>query len=224
MSSYLRKALVLIFAVLFVVAPVFEEMAQAHNRHSGNLRRLAANFRGFEGIASELQTIAPPSGTPTPGSGGAVIYQKTLYIPRDINVLFATVTAGANSHDGARLMMTCLIDGVPCNPGQIASGAPAGWVVLQRYADYNRFFTGFFTGDGGGAAGDLHNNSINYTWCTKLSKSWKWKPRTITIKLASFNLHGTILPFVTLEGVHFFIDGARLRGPNACTVDTTPRP
>jgi len=226
-----RKALVFVLASLFALAPVVEvAQADRDDDHKGVLRRLVANFRGFEGIGSELATILPPSGTP-PGNGGQVIYEKSIYVDDDMNVLFVTVSGTANVHDGARLLMTCLIDDIACNPGALPgfSSLP-GWVPLQRYENYNLYYAPIspsvlFRGDGQGSAGDLHMNSLNYTWCTPIKKKkGHSSTHTIKIKIASFNVNGVGLPLVDLEGTHFFIDGAKLRKKNACKVDDTPVP
>lgn len=225
LTLYLTRIEILATLIVLVLAPIF---AAAQANDDGRFVRLTANFRGFEGISSEITTNTPPSASPSPGSGGILIYKKSVYVTGGINVLFVTVTATADVHDGAQLLMSCLVDGVACNPGSNPNGAPAGWVILKRYENYNRYFNspvGGFGGDGGGGAGDLHDNSLHYTWCKKIARK-KNKGEddgqivTVQIKMAAGDVNGTASP-VNLEAVHFFIDGANLRGSNACTLDTT---
>lgn len=224
MSRYVGQTLVLVFVVAFVLAPV-AQVAQAWD--GSDLHRFAANFRGFA-AGDEISTLVAASGTPTPGSGGIVIYNKTIFVPEHINVLFVTVSGTGDAHNGARILLSCLVDDVPCNPGKIPNGAPDGWVTVQRHKDYNLNYTNSgttFNGDGTGGAGDLHDNSVYYTWCSKIkNKHEDGAVHNIKIKLGSQNVEDTTFPLVSLEAVHFFIDGARLRGKNACKLDTTPIP
>lgn len=118
-------------------------------------------------------------------------------------------------------MLACLVDGVACNPGpDPVGGAPNGWFTALRFKDYNNNALPIpFGGDGGGGAGDLHDNNITYTWCTP----FETKPGThnVQVKLASSPGPGDSQVqannVVFLEAVHFYIDGARIAGTNRCT-------
>lgn len=217
MNGYMRTMLVLIVLGVFVLAPV-SQVAQAGGE--GGLRRLAANFRGFN--LNEIVTGASASGTP-PASGGIVIYSKSLYVPEDINVLFVTVAGTSDQHNGAQLYLTCLLDGVACNGGSLSDGAFAGWIPLQRHRNYNLSYTGAgFHGDGGGGAGDLHDNGFYYTWCTKIKTSEEeGATHNVKVKLAAFDIDASHAPLANVEAIHFFVDGAELHGSNACTEDKT---
>ena len=206
------------FAGLICLSILFPLDAQAQN--SGYIRRYAANFAAF---GEEITTALPPA---PGGAGGAVIYNKNFFTADDINTLYVTISGTSDAHFGARLMISCLVDGNPCNPGPGTAGindAPAGWVNVRRLINYNNYFTGFYFGDGGGGAGDAHDNAMGYTWCTPFNGP----PGThnVQIKMASAPSPdtGSSGANVFIEQVHFFIDGARVAktngGTNVCTED-----
>jgi hypothetical protein len=187
-------------------------------QNTGHVRRYAANFTAF---GFEISTTLPPSGTP-PASGGLIIYNKNFFVADDINTLYVTISATGDDHNGARLMLACKVDGNACQPGagNPAGGAPNGWHTALRMKDYNNNYLGVpFGGDGGGGAGDVHDNHVMYTWCTP----FETKPgsHNVQVKLASSPGPGDPLSFgapVFLEAVHFYIDGARVaNADDRCT-------
>lgn len=190
--------------------------------NSGYVRRYAANFTTW-GTPAEIETDLPPSGTPA-ASGGLLIYNKNFFTAADINTLYVTISATGDAHDGRRLMLACLVDGVACNSGSNpVGGAPAGWVTLLRLDNYNSDYSGpGDSGDGGGGAGDVHDNNITYTWCVPFETNPG--SHNVQIRLASGVSPDADDPavnnFVFLEGVYFFIDGSRIAdAANACTRD-----
>jgi len=213
-----RKTVVCGF-LLLVMLPL-EVLAQ----NTGYVRRYAANFTAF---GNEVSTNLPPSGTP-PASGGLIIYNKNFFVADDINTLYVTISATGDDHNGARLQLACKVDGNACNPGpNPVGGAPNGWFTALRMKDYNLNYLGApFFGDGGGGAGDLHDNNITYTWCMPFEA--KPGSHNVQVKLASSPVlsepRSAGAP-VFLEAVHFFIDGARVaNADDRCTknaVDTT---
>ncbi len=224
MKGSLQKTLVCALSTLFVLAPI-SQVARAGG--GGVLRRLAANTRGYT-PGTEISTILGPF-TDTPAADGVVIFDRSIYVPRDINVLFITISATADTHHGARLLVSCLVDDVACNPGKLSNGAPAGWVPVQRHKNYNLNYATSgtaFNGDGQGGAGDLHDNSIYATWCKEIPKKPKHHdddddddgaPHNIKIKFGAREVeHTDPPPPVFMEAVNFIVDGARLRGMNAC--------
>lgn len=143
----------------------------------------------------------------------------------DVNVIYVTISATGDTHSGARSQFTALLNDSACNPGpNPVGGALPGWVTLQRHKNYNLNYviTALFAGDGGGGAGDLHDNSITYTWCCRKAPSEGLQ--NVKVKMASGNVDGAADPRVFVEGVHFYIDGSQVRGADACVADTTPLP
>ncbi|MFL6260341.1 MAG: hypothetical protein ACJ76Y_11565 [Thermoanaerobaculia bacterium] len=128
------------------------------------------------------------------GSGGIVVYTKSFSVPSDQRTLFVTLSTTGDGHGGAVHWYTATVNGRVCNQGDDgASGAPAGWIPLQKAAD----------------DADLHDNSIYYTWCCHDNV----KPgavNTVEIKLASS------IPSqpVWMERSHFYIDSV---STNLCT-------
>jgi hypothetical protein len=207
-SNVLALAIVAGLMTLFIwlFLPSFAESASS-NGNSGYVRRYAANFTAY---GFELVTTAAPLPN---GQGGTVIYNKNFFVADDINTLYVTISATGDTHFGARLQLACLIDGDPCNPGagNPAGGAPTGWFTAKRFANYNLYYTGVgFGGDGGGAAGDVHDNSIHKTWCTPFET--KAGTHNVQIRMASNASPdaGSAGAQVFMEAVDFTIDGARV--------------
>lgn len=211
MNRYMK--LVLGLATFALLAAASDVVAQ----NSGYIRRFAANTRTF-GTPAEIFTNLPPLPA---AQGGLVIYDKSFFTADDINVLYVTISATGDGHFGARSQFACLLDDVACNPGpNPVGGSPTGWVTLLRHRNYNTDYTGpGFAGDGGGGAGDLHDNGIHYTWCTRIEGAGV---HNVKVKMASSPADGVVAD-VFIEAVHFYIDGSRIGGPDRCT-DTTPAP
>jgi hypothetical protein len=181
--------------------------AVSSNGNSGYLRRYAANFTAY---GFEIATNTPPAAN---GLGGTIIYNKNFFTADDINTLYVTVSTTGDDHGGARLQMSCRVDGNPCNPGaNPVGGAPSGWITLQRHDNYNDNYVGpGYGGDGGGGAGDMHDNSINKVWCTPFET--KAGTHNVQIRMASSPVPGDPTSagnVVFIEGADFQIDGARV--------------
>jgi len=167
----------------------------------------------------ELVTSNPPL---EGGEGGLVIYEKTMFIDASHNTAFVTISATGDAHGGARSEFTALIDGVVCNPGgNPVGGSPPGWVTLQRHADYNVYgLAPGYLGDGGGGAGDVHDNSIYYTWCCKLPPppaDTTGRLITATVKMASGDPPGLESGGpVFIEAAHFYVDVNKIKEENQC--------
>ena len=131
-----------------------------------------------------------------------------------------------DSHGGAASWFTCIITDPsgtesfcrPEGPGN-AGFTPRGWIPLQKMpaatgGTSNCNIVGP-VGDGGGGAGDCHDNNINYQWCTKVNKPGAY---TIELRMAPSDL---ALPGIGdgqefIEKAHFYIDGSKTRGGRAC--------
>ncbi len=188
--------------------------------NSGYIRRYAANFTTW-GTPSEIFTTLAPSGSP-PATGGLIIYNRNFFTAADINTLYVTISATGDAHNGARLMLACQVDDVACNAGaNPVGGSPAGWFTAVRLKNYNNNgLSPTFSGDGGGGAGDLHDNNITYTWCTPFNAT----PGSHNVKVRLASAPGPGDPpspggdTVFLEAVHFYVDGSRVADADkACT-------
>ena len=138
------------------------------------LNRLAAEFRNFNGTESVTSLGVP----------GTVIYSKSVFVPNSPtvnNTLYVTLSTTGWTDRNASSWFSCSVDGVLCNPGAGGgSGAPAGWVSLQKESSV------------------LKDNSIYYTWCMKTQPG----AHTVELRMASSNPSSQ----VAIETAHFYID------------------
>jgi hypothetical protein len=193
--------------MLWLLFPTFAGAASS-NGNSGYVRRYAANFTGY---GFEIFTNLAPQPN---GQGGLIIYNKNFFVADDINTLYVRVSGTGDTHGGARLQLSCLVDGQPCNPGagDPSGGAPTGWLTLSRQDNYNDNSLGpGFVGDGGGGAGDVHDNALMKMWCTPFET--KAGTHNVQVRMASNTAPGdpgSAGQLVFMEGVDFTIDGARV--------------
>jgi hypothetical protein len=204
-------------------------LTNASDGNSGFIRRYVAQWTTGKEISTSLQ--------PAPhATGGIAAYDVDFFTAHDINTLYVTVAAVGDDHSGARSDLACLLDGTPCNDTETdpVAEAPSGWVTVMRHPNYNRNYAsgftpdgtgdtpgGTFRGDRGGGAGDLHDNSINYTWCTPIKDSG---PHHVQIRLAAQNVdRAASPPLVFIEAAHFYVDGSRIADKSkACTQAEDP--
>lgn len=212
-----RRRLIFVSGGVLVAVMSFLVPLQAQN--SGYVRRFLANK--LDSDAEIATTILPAPG----GAGGMVFYNKNFFTANDIDTIYVTISAAGDDHNGARLMLSCSLDGNPCDPSshENAGGAPSGWFTAMRHKNYNNNYAGFFGGDGGGGGGDLHDNIVHYTWCTPFNGPAG--SHNVQLKLASSPGPGdpgaSFLDVVFLEAVYVFVDGSRVANPNAsCPVKT----
>lgn len=181
----------LIFGIIVagVLAVGVSTLVQAQS--FGPLHRLSVETQFAP--PEEISTAAVPADD---GAGGATVYSKTLFTP--FRNLFITFSGTGDTHGGAALLMTCVVDGVLCQAGDgLATAGPSGWITLQKVPVPTEVTN---CDDGGGGAGDCHDNAINYTWCATVADPGT---KTIELKLASSN--GEI---VFYERAHIIIDAA----------------
>jgi hypothetical protein len=188
--------------IVSLVALGFMVSAQAQN-----LIRKSAEFRNFDG--SETVTGALASAVlPGPGSGGFSIYTKVIAAGIGENILYATISATGDTHDGAATQFSANVDGVACNPGfPGAAPAPAGWITLQKMPASPTAANCF---DGGGGGGDCHDNAISYQWCCVLPPASVavGGPHTVNLRMAS-----STGAAVFIESAHFYIDATKGGSP-----------
>ena len=168
-----------------------------------NLIRKSAEFRNFGGETAT--TAAAVAG----GTGGASIYTKTIATSPGENILYMSMFAAGDTHNGAASHFSCNVDSgagpVVCNPGPAGAAiAPPGWITLNKIPN-----GGTNCNDGGGGGGDCHDNAISYQWCKVIPDGGG--PHTVNLRMASSS--GA---FVFIETVHFFIDATKGGSPT-CT-------
>lgn len=160
----------------------------------GPVQRFSARFLKFDNtefIAQNTDTVS--------NDQGIRIYDNHLKIPAGINVLFVHL-AGTSDVNGSAVSawFTCKLDGDFCTKGPTFATQTPGWIAL--------------------IAGDNdteHDISVNYTWCVPIKRKpgAKGLEHEIELRMAS-NGGGNAY----LEGVHVFVDGARMTNPlRACT-------
>jgi hypothetical protein len=174
---------------------------------AGVLNRLGANFKNFDG--TESFTNIAPSGFP-PGSGGAVIYSRSVLVPPGAHTLYLTISATGDSHGGAKAQYSALTNGVACrtNPNGV-DGAPSGWITLTHLPSPSSNAAYNPCNEGGGGTGDCHDNTVMYTWCCTITPQLLPTVKTATFKLASGKPFpgSTAAPsLVFLEKAHFYVD------------------
>lgn len=192
----------------------FQTHAGSDPAASGPLFRLSADYETFGNPSEVFTNVAPLPG----GAGGKVIYDKLVVVPADVNTLYVTISAVGDGHGGARLELACLVDGLPCNAGGNPIGdSPTGWLTALRHKDYNDNYaiTNLFSGDGSGGAGDLHDNTVYYTWCMRVSEPGA--RHDVQVKLGSKTPIGERGGNVFLEAIHFFIDASFIEGEDQCS-------
>ena len=188
-------------------------LAIALSANAGDLYRIASDFAKFDG--TEFSTSVKGLGVP-PASGGVVIYSKAVIVPPNTTSLYLTVSTTGDTHQGAAHWFACTIDGVSCrvNPGSV-DGAPSGWISLLKLP----VATGGASNcsDGGGGAGDCHDNNVYYTWCVRTAPSNLTAIRTLRVKMATSVTGKTVFA----EKAHFYVD-ANVGPVGECAAAPTP--
>jgi hypothetical protein len=177
---------------------------------ASDLQRLSAEFQNNTtvGGSGEILTNVPagPSGT-----GGVVVYDKTIKIHDDVDVLYVTFSAQGDSHLGSALLMNATVNGGLIEPlaGQTAGGG--GGIHLQ---------TGWYTlvnlpapvassncNDGGGGTGDCHDNTIYFSGCTRVLDEEHKGPQLARVVIKLADLPGTGGNTAFYERSTIYIDG-----------------
>ncbi len=208
-SVMTRVVLTMVVGLLTVgIWPPYE--VQGHN-----LTRMAADFKNFDGTESATTTgVFPNSTGSVAGDDGTLVYSKTVFTQApDQNVLYVTVSAVADTHDGSALWINCRVDGVDCNPGfGGAAGAPGGWIAVNKLPAADGGASN--CNDGGGGAGDCHDNSVYYTWCAAVVPDDLGGGSAHTVELRMATSHSGKTVF--FEAAHIFVDASDLEPENAC--------
>jgi hypothetical protein len=138
---------------------------------ASNLQRLSAEFQNDATVGGSGEIFTTAAAGPG-GVGGVVVYDKTIKIPDDVDVLYVTFSAQGDSHNGSALLMNATVNGelIQRLLGQTAGGGggphlQTGWYTLlilpQPVAITN-------CDDGGGGSADCHDNAIYFSGCTRV--------------------------------------------------------
>jgi hypothetical protein len=137
----------------------------------GNLKRLSAEFQNSSSVEGSGE-ISTNTAAGAGGTGGLVVYSKTLKVPEEVDVLYVTFSGQGDAHQGSALLMTATVNGTLVEPlaGQTAGGGSGphvqtGWYTLVHLPAAN---TGTNCNDGGGGTADCHDNTINFTGCARI--------------------------------------------------------
>src|SRR5437870_11651664 len=113
----------IVISTLFIVAWLFSASSVQAQDNSSNLRRLSAEFQNSTSLGGTGETATNAAATPS-GGGGVVVYDKTLTIPDDVDVLYVTFSAPGDAHDGSAMLLNAWVNGKRIEPlaGQTATG------------------------------------------------------------------------------------------------------
>ncbi len=174
--------MVVITFVAFLLAPMLQQQASG-----GYVKRLVNEFAAFEGdyFTTDVECLDD-------GLGGYVIYEKTVKVNAK-KTLYITLS-GCIDTDGYDVYLSCLVDGVPANPGQTSESYCSGWIVALP-AEH----------DG------EYSNAMSYTWCTELEPQPK-RRHTVQLRIATEDSNQDAY----IEGMHILIDSAVMKGGTGC--------
>lgn len=202
-----------LFTKSFVVAALMSFGITAA-AHAGQVRRFADVYINAEQTAS---TTPDDSGNPTP------IYQGTVKVPADTNVLEITVSATGDLADVTNsLWLNCQVDGNNCNSGaNSAANSVPGWVPVLSLDSSAQIPTP--TVPTSPATGT--DNNIHYTWCVQIKPN-RHAPHSLHHQIQLNMASGTGDP-VYIEQLQVSVTGARIGGfnkANACSSPIAPSP
>ena len=187
----------IVISTLFIVAWLFSASSVQAQDNSSNLRRLSAEFQNSTSLGGSGEVSTNAAATPS-GGGGLVVYDKTLTIPDDVDVLYVTFSAQGDAHDGSALLMNASVNGDLIEPlaGQngIGGGGPhvqTGWYTLTHLP---AALTGTNCDDGGGGTADCHDNTIYFSGCYRVGSHNANTPFDVKIKLADLPEQEPTLP------------------------------
>ncbi len=202
----------------------------ARRANAAPVQRLAADFQNTGSGANEIATTA------TPGSGGLLVYQKTLSIP--FSVVYITFSAQGDTHNGSALLMQAAVADAAgnetiCQPmaGQTGTGGGGpsvfpGWMTLLKLpvssadvaAESNN------CNDGGGGPADCHDNAIMFSCCALIRPDTASPPTSHTVKIRLADLPGGDTNVAFYERSTIYIDASPNPGGSLCTGVGVPTP
>ena len=214
----------IVISTLFIVAWLFSASSVQAQDNGSNLRRLSAEFQNSTSLGGSGEVSTNAAATPS-GGGGLVVYDKTLTVPDDVDVLYVTFSAQGDAHNGSALLMSASVNGDLIEPlaGQNSTGGggphlQTGWYTLTHLPAAD---TGTNCNDGGGGTADCHDNTIYFSGCYRVGSHNPNTPFDVKIKLADLPGTGTNVAFY--ERATIYIDGQKDVKGNLCKgVGTDP--
>jgi len=179
------------------------------------LQRLSSEFQNVvSGVVEAFTTNAALPG----GAGGLEVYRKNLAIPTDVNVIYITLSAQADVHNGSALLMNARVAGTLIEPllGSTVAGphTQSGWWTLLHLPQAGAGVTN--CNDGGGGTADCHDNTIHFSGCARVVPG-----STVLVTISLADLPGGDNNFAFYERSTINIDGlADLTGSQCRGVGT----
>jgi hypothetical protein len=185
-----------------------------------NLLRLSAEYQNQQSLggSGEVSTTVAPAAN---GGGGTVVYDKTLTIGGNVDVIYLNFSAQGDTHNGSALLMTAtlmeqallpVVIQPPAGSG-IGGGGPSldtGWWTLMKLP--NAASTN--CNDGGGGPADCHDNAFGFSGCWRLQTNGS---KTIQIKIKLADLPGGDDNRAFYERAFITIDGQHDNDGSLCT-------
>jgi len=212
----MRKPILMTFFATFLAVQVYGQA----------IERLSAQYLRFD--VTETACVAGSASCPAAvagGTGGKLVYSHPVFVPllSGAPVLYVSFASQADTHGGVAEFLSCNIDGLLCNAGTGgAGGAPTGWVNASHHFDYQTTYCtgsacGLSGGDGGGGAGDEHDNALYAHWCVHVSPG----THTVNLRLAT-NTTAPVNPagvgnVAFFEAAHIFVDASQPPPGSDCT-------
>lgn len=182
--------------------------------YAGEVREFAAQY-----VNGEQTTALDPT------TGGQPIYQGTVFVPADVDILEVTISATGDLLNGGTpvpnsLWLNCQVDGSNCSSDtNSAANSVSGWVpVLSLNASAQ-------IPEASATPAVGTDNNIHYSWCVPVKK--KSGPKGLSHSVQLSMASGDGVDTVHIEQVQVRVGGAKIGGPNsgnACTEATAPTP
>jgi hypothetical protein len=203
------------------------------------IHSIAADF-DFFGFFEEAATASEPPVAGLPGTNfvdGLRIYDKVYNLSGKSNIVTIEMFTTGDSHaifgvpgSGPAGCFTCIFTDPTgargfCNPGGQGAARCAnngatnvpGWIALIKEPE-----GGANCFDGGGGAGDCHDNAISYKWCYAMPVDDDGGPITglyrTELWMASSHAGGTVF----IEQAHFYINETKVLTTDNDCADPTP--
>jgi hypothetical protein len=200
-------------AACLAAAPSVQAQDSAIFRHS-------ADFFKFDGTEFVTGTTAVSGANPTtPGTpDGALFYRKRVAVPKTSTILYVSIFATGDSHNGAALWLSCRVNLAFCrpSPARAVDKAPSGWIALLKLPQAVPPVTATNNcNDGGGGTADCHDNGVAYQWCVPVRGG---STVQVDLKMATSKAGSDVF----IEKGHVYIDSSRIVQPDRCLQSPQP--
>src|SRR5216684_7129434 len=186
------------------------------------LHRLAADFQNNTSVGGGGEIFT----SSTPGSGGKLVYSRTLSIP--FGVVYITFSAQGDTHNGSALLMKASVTDdasvteTACEPlaGQTGGGGGGPTVFPHWYTLLKLPITEVAPincDDGGGGTADCHDNTIMFSCCAQIRPDSGDPATTHTVKIRLADLPGGGGNLAFYERSTIYVDGSPNPGGTLCS-------